>query len=231
MRPIAEDAPLDPAGLALLMAWFSPACPVGAYSYSHGLERLEADGGLFTAAECEAAIATALSEGAGRSEAILLAAAYRAERDGAHQRSQQVAALALALAPSAERAAESVNQGNAFAKIVDAAWPGPRPLLQGRPLAYPIAVGRAGAIHRVPLEPLVQAYLQAFATTLISVLVRLVPLGQTDGQRLTARLAPLAAALAQEACAASLDDVGSAALGLDLASMRHECQEVRLFRS
>jgi urease accessory protein len=98
-------------------------------------------------------------------------------------------------------------------------------------MPVPVAAGAAGGLNGVPLVPLAQAYLSAFAANLVSAAVRLVPLGQTDGQRVTAALMPVAAAVAREAAGATLDDVGGAALGLDLASMRHECQEVRLFRS
>jgi urease accessory protein len=98
-------------------------------------------------------------------------------------------------------------------------------------MPIPVVAGAAGGLHSVPLGPLAQAYLSAFAANLVSAAVRLVPLGQTDGQRVTAALMPVVAAVAREAVDASLEDVGGASIGLDLASMRHENQEVRLFRS
>jgi urease accessory protein len=224
----AETAALDPRTLSLLLAWVSPSLPVGSFAYSHGLERLYEAGALADAAATERAVAVALRAG-GRADAVLLAAAWRAAAARDDAVLEAVRALAVALAPAAERREETVNQGNAFAMLADAVWPGGPTLADDVPL--PVALGAAGAAHAVPLAALVHAHLAAFAAALISAAVRLVPLGQTDGQRITARLAPLVAAVAAEALAADLDDVGGAAPGLDIAAMTHEVQEVRLFRS
>ena len=69
------------------------------------------------------------------------------------------------------------------------------------------------------------------SSDLISAGVRLVPLGQTDGQRVLAALEPVVTATAQRALVTRLDDVSSAALRADLASLHHETQYTRLFRS
>jgi urease accessory protein len=98
-------------------------------------------------------------------------------------------------------------------------------------IALPVAVGVACAGHGVPLDPALHAYLEAMAANLISTGVRLVPLGQTDGQRILAALEPVVAATAERALVTMLDDVGGAAFRADLASMRHETQYTRLFRS
>lgn len=217
--------------LALLLAWFSPALPIGAFSYSHGLERLCEDGALTDRASAEAVIAAALRAGSGWSDAVLLAAAYRAAAAGDRAGFAEAADLAMALQPSRERAEEAVRQGTAFLEITDTVWPGQDWVERGAAAALPVAVAAAGAAHALPLKRLMVAYLTAFAANLVSAAVRLVPLGQTDGQRLVRDLAPVAAAVASEAEAATLDDVGGMALGLDVASMRHEYQDVRLFRS
>ncbi len=221
----------DERVLALLLAWFSPALPIGAFSYSHGLERLCEDGALSDRASAQGVIAAALRTGSGWSDAVLLAAAYRAAAAGDRAGFDEAAALAMALQPSRERAEEAVRQGTAFLEITDTVWPGQAMVERGAEAALPIAVAAAGAAHGVPLKRLAAAYLTAFAANLVSAAVRLVPLGQTDGQRLVRDLAPVAAAVAGEAQAATLADVGGMALGLDVASMRHEYQEVRLFRS
>jgi len=225
-----EEAP-EASALSLLLAWFSPAFPVGAFTYSHGLERLEADGAIHDAASTGAAVRIALTDGSGRNDAILLAHAWRAATAGDDADLEGIRILALALAPSAERHEEAVRQGNAFAGTVDAVWPGRIPLSERGDIPLPVAAGAAGGLHGVPLGALAHAYLSAYAANLVSAAVRLVPLGQTDGQRVTAALMPVVASIAREAVDASLDDVGGAAIGLDLASMRHEDQEVRLFRS
>jgi len=218
--------------LALLLAWFSPAFPVGAFSYSHGLEAMAEAGALAGRGDAADAIDAALRHGAGWTDAVLLAHAYGAARDGDGETFDEIRALAAALSPSCERRAETLNQGEAFRAVTDAVWPGQRLIADDREgVALPVAVAAAGAARAVPLRPLAQAFLTAFAANLVSAAVRLVPLGQTDGQRLVRDLSKVAAAVARQAIAAPLDDVGGMALGLDVHSMRHEYQHVRLFRS
>lgn len=202
-----------------LTAWLSPAYPVGAFAYSHGLEWAAAAGDVADAASAEAWIADCLAQGAGRTDAILLAQAWRGG-DAA-----ELDELARVLAPSAGRLLETAAQGAAFGAVTEAAWGG------GEPLAYPVAVGRAAAAHGIPLEATAQMYLGAFAANLVSACVRLVPLGQTEGQRIVAALAPLTGRVAAEALAATLDDIGGCAIRADIASMRHETQATRLFRT
>jgi urease accessory protein len=146
-----------------------------------------------------------------------------------------VAELAAAFAPSKERHLETTAQGAAFIEATRAAWPCTAlDRLAGAwsgPVAYPVAVGVAAFGHGIAVEPALHAYLHAVAASMISAGVRLVPLGQTDGQRILAALEPAVEATAQRALAAALDDVGSATLRADLASLRHETQYTRLFRS
>lgn len=216
-----------------MLAWTSPSLPIGAFAYSHGLEQLF-EAGRPDWHGTQDAVSAALHAG-GRSDAILLAHAFRATAARDSAGFEALRALAFALATSAERQAETVGQGNAFAAIVDAVWPDPRGhfarLGGGGDLALPLAVGAAAAMHAVPLPLILHAHLAGFAASLVSAAVRLIPLGQTDGQRITAGLGGTVAALAREAAAAGLDDLGSAALGLDIAAMRHETLEWRIFRS
>ncbi|WP_420393538.1 urease accessory protein UreF [Acuticoccus sp.] len=219
----------EPA-LARLLAWFSPANPIGAYSYSHGLEALCEAGALADARAARDAIAVALTDGAGRTDAILTAHAWRAVHARDAAAFEHVRGLAVALSASRERREETLHQGEAFVEVVAAAWPCDAPP-PAPPLPLPVAVGALGAAHGVPLAALLFAATSAYVANLVSAAVRLVPLGQTDGQRITAALAPEVAEVAAGALGASLDDVGGAALGLDVAAMRHETQHVRLFRS
>ena len=208
------------AGLMTLAAWLSPSYPVGAFSYSHGFETAIADGAIADAASLEAWIADVLELGAGRTDAILLAHAWRDPGD------EGLADLARALAPSAERLLETEAQGRAFAATTSAAW---GPEMPASP--YPVAVGRAAGRHGLPLDETAALYLHAFASNLVSAGIRLIPLGQTEGQGIIARLAPLVRTVAAEAAGAGLDEIGSASFLGDIAAMRHETQEVRLFRS
>ena len=215
------------------MIWLSPAYPVGGYSYSHGLEWTVEAGKVGDAATLGAWIEDVLTHGAGRSDVIFLAEAWRALAAGDIGALEQAAALAAALAPSAERRLETLAQGTAFLAATLAAWAKPELealAAEGREVAYPIAVGAAAA-HGLPLVETAQAFAQAFAANLVSAGVRLIPLGQSDGLRVLARLEPLIPRIVARALGASLDDVGGAAIAADIASMRHETQYTRLFRS
>ena len=220
--------------LARLMTWLSPAFPVGGFSYSHGLEWVIEQGKVNDAATLGSWIEDMLVHGAGRTDAIFLAEAWRAVAAGEERLLAEAAELAAAFAPSAERRLETLAQGAAFVRAVQAVWPHPaieRLAATTTEIAYPIAVGAACAAHALPLIPVAQAFMQAFAANLVSAGVRLIPLGQTDGLRVIARLEPLIPRLIAAALAASIEDIGGAAIMADIASMRHETQYTRLFRS
>jgi urease accessory protein len=209
--------------LLRLLTWLSPAFPVGAFSYSHGLETVIRDGTVTDADMLTAWIAGLIEHGSGWTDAVLFKAAWEAD---AHALAE-VAELAAALAPSLERRRETLGQGEAFL-IAAQAW-GPPPLSGA--VAYPVAVGAVAAAANVPLETALTTWLHAFAANLVSVAVRAVPLGQTDGVAVIADLEPVILAAARRAAASSLDDLGSAALLSDIAAMRHETLGVRLFIS
>jgi urease accessory protein len=219
--------------LARLLTWLSPAFPVGGFSYSHGLEWVIEQGGVKDAATLGDWIEAILVHGAGRCDAIFLAETWRAVSALDPLLLGEVAELAAAFAPSAERRLETLAQGAAFLTAVRAVWPHPAldDFGQTDEIAYPVAVGACAAAHGLPLAPTAQAFVQAFAANLVSAGVRLIPLGQTDGLRVIARLEPLIPRLVADALGAKLDDVGSAAILADMASMRHETQYTRLFRS
>jgi urease accessory protein len=232
LRHPGDQQPLSSASLQKLMAWLSPSFPVGAYSYSHGLEWAIEDGTVTSAGTLEAWLTDILRHGAGRTDAIIFCHAYRATRETL----REVAELAAAFQPSKERHLESVAQGRAFLSAVMSAWPSARltsaaASLGAAPLPYPVAVAAAAAAHDVPLAPALTATLNAFAANVISAGVRAIPIGQSDGQRIIAALGPVVAAVATSAEGASLDDLGGAALRADIASMKHETQYTRLFRS
>lgn len=210
--------------LVTLMQWLSPSYPVGGFSYSHGLEWAVAAGDVTEAAGFQAWLADVLEYGTGRNDAILLAAAYRAE-DAATL--AHVDAVARALAPSSERLLETTAQGAAFVRTTAEIWDMDLPAL-----CYPVAVGRAAALIGVGLEQVLPLYLHGFASNLTGAAMRLVPLGQTEGQRVLAAMTPLCDLLAQEALAgAGLDDLGGCTVMADIAAMKHETQYTRLFRS
>jgi urease accessory protein len=232
---LACGSRLSPADLLKLQAWFSPSFPIGAFGYSHGLEWVVESGAARSARSLTGWIDGVLRHGAGRSDSILLCATWRAVSSQDWSTAGEIGALAAALQPTGERRLESLGQGTAFLASVAAAWPHPtldrfRAACPGE-TAFPVAAGAAAAAHDLPLDAVLIASLQAFAANLVSAGVRLVPLGQTDGLKAMAALEPAILDVAWEARAAQLDDLGSAGFLTDIASMCHETQYTRLFRS
>jgi urease accessory protein len=220
--------------LSRLLTWLSPAYPVGGYSYSHGLEWLVEAGEVRDVETLVRWIEDLLAHGAGRSDIIFLAESWRAVASGDRQALEGAAELAAAFAPSAERRLETLAQGTAFLAATCAAWPKPELealAAEAAQVAYPVAVGASAAAHGLPLAETAQAYAQAWVANLVSAAVRLIPLGQSDGLRTLAYLEPTIPRVAEAALASRLDDVGGATLAADIASMRHETQYTRLFRS
>ncbi|VIO67611.1 Urease accessory protein UreF [Bradyrhizobium ivorense] len=225
----------EAAALYRLMTWLSPSFPVGAFSYSSGIEWAVEAGDISDAASLRDWLAAVLTDGSGFCDGVFLAHSHRAaaEQDAAELR--RIAELAAALVPSRERQLETTTQGRAFIEIARTAWNSPGlddsiAACDG-PIVYPVAVGLVSAAHGIPLAPSLHAFLHAVVSNWISAGSRLIPLGQTDSQRVLAALEGDVAATAARAAAASLDDLGSATFRADLASLRHETQYTRLFRS
>lgn len=234
-RSGGEQTAVASPALYRLMTWLSPAYPVGAFSYSSGIEWAVEAGDIKDADTLCAWLATLLSEGSGYCDAVIFAHAHRAAADGEEGALRAVAELAAAFAPTRERHLETTAQGSAFIAATRAAWPCEAlDRLQTNwdgPVAYPVAVAVASAGHGIAREPALAAYLQAVTANWVSAGVRLIPLGQTDGQRVLAALEATVASTAARALQAALDDIGSAAVRADIASARHETQYTRLFRS
>lgn len=212
----------DPdAGLLSLVQWLSPAFPIGAYAYSHGLEFEIAAGRVASAADLADWLAQVLTFGTGWQDAVLLAHALDVDAE-----IPVLADLARALAPSAERLQETLEQGTAFACATSALTARDLP---ARPM--PIAVGQAAQPLGLPKVQVIALYLHAFAANLVSAAVRFVPLGQTEGQGVLASLHPVIRSLAAKAAIATLDDITTSTLRADLAAMGHETTLTRIFRT
>lgn len=250
--------------LLRLMSWLSPAFPVGAFAYSHGIERAIHDGRIHDRASLARWLSDVVGFGSGWNDAVLLAGAWRKVDAGESWR--DIAELAEAMPGSRERHMETTLQGEAFCTAV-AAWSAtlelPFPLLGGvrgecdavaasldalsdvvpdvpppqkgeenpGTTAYPIAVAITAAAHGIALDDALIAYLHAFGSNLIQAAVRLVPLGQRDGVTALAGLEPVILETARRAAGSTLDDLGSGTFLSDIASMKHETQYSRVFRS
>jgi urease accessory protein len=235
LREAGMDVALDAPALFRLMAWLSPAYPIGAFSYSSGIEWAVEAGDICNAEALRHWLAAMLGEGAGFCDAVFFVHAHHAIAADDDAALRTVAELAAAFVPSKERLLETTAQGRAFLDATRAAWPclaldrlevawqGPVPL--------PVAVGVTCAGHGVAAEPALHAFLHALAANWISAGVRLIPLGQTDGQRLLAAIEGDVAACAERARVTPLDEAASCTFRADIASMCHETQYTRLFRS
>jgi urease accessory protein len=235
-QPAAALATGEAAALYRLMTWLSPAFPVGAFSYSSGIEWAVEAGDIKDAPSLQHWLATMLTDGPGFCDAIFVAHTHRAAACCDSSKLRDIAELAAAFVPSRERQLETSAQGRAFIDIARAAWNcnGMDNLIAAcdGAIVYPVAVGLVSAAHAIPLEPTMHAFLHAVTSNWISAGARLIPLGQTDSQRILAALEPVVAATGRRAMnATTVDDLGSAMFRADLASMRHETQYTRLFRS
>lgn len=219
-----------------LLAWLSPAYPIGAFSYSHGVETAVEEGLIRDRAALVAWLDSVLRRGTGAVDGALFAAGWQAASEADWPAFDAVAERAAAWRGTSEMALESRQQGGSFLSITRTAWPHAaldevHRRLDGE-LALPVAVALAAAVHGIALEPALAGYLHAFTANLISAALRAVPLGQTDGQ---IALAALEASVNEATRAAiaidSLDEVGTATPLLDWCSLRHETQYTRLFRS
>jgi urease accessory protein len=240
----SEPAPADQHGgmtadegaaLYRLMTWLSPAFPVGAFSYSSGIEWAVEAGDVTDAASLRDWLAAMLAEGSGFCDGVFLAQSHRAVSQHDDVVLRETAELAAAFVPSRERQLETTTQGRAFIEIARSAWSceGLDEVIAAcdGPIVYPVAVGVVSAAHAIPLAPAMHAFLHALVSNWISAGARLVPLGQTDSQRVLAALEPVVVSTAKRALESGLDDLASATFRADLAGLRHESQYTRLFRS
>ena len=208
------------ARLLTLTQWLSPSFPIGAFAYSHGLESAIRDGWIEDGADLQGWLHDALTLGSARADAIWLRLAVDSPDI------TQLDASARAFAAASERVHEATRQGAAFARTVQSVWGHEIP-----PLMLPVAVGRAVALAKLDPEAATLLYLQAFLTNLVTAAQRLMPLGQTAAQGILSRLTPTLCATATSTAGCTLDDMSSTAFLFDIAAMRHETLQPRLFQS
>jgi urease accessory protein len=226
-----------------LLAWTSPAFPTGAFSYSHGLEAAAADGAVRDRTTLEAWVRATIVHGSGRVDADILRDAWHAAAAGDDAALAEANRRGRAYRATSELALESSQQGAAFLATYEAAWSDLHPSAlagedgEGRSPepseghCHAAVFGAAAARAGVALPDALLAYLQAFAANLMSVGLRLGIIGQNDGQRILAALEPVVGAAVEASLVRGPEDFGAATFALDLASMAHETQYSRLFRS
>ncbi|WP_299655871.1 urease accessory UreF family protein [uncultured Jannaschia sp.] len=211
------------ARLLTLTQWLSPAYPLGAFAYSQGVESAVASGWVTDAESLVAWLRDTLTDGTGRTDAIWLRLAHAAPDAAALAR---LDAEARAFAATRERLREAERQGTAFAATTRAVWG-----IDLHDLLLPLAVGRAARLGGLDIEAVVALYLHGIASNLATASMRLLPVGQVAAQRIVADLTPLCLNIARTTRDAGPEDIHANTFLADIASMRHEKLEPRLFQS
>jgi urease accessory protein len=229
---------VQPLPFLRLQAWLSPAFPAGAYSYSHGLEWAVEARYVRDRASLVDWLAADLRYGSGRNEAIFFREAWSSAARCDRIKLLDIAELAAALRGTSELALESAQQAASYRSTLSKVWPdlfldeiAESLADRGVPLSVAVVLGIRCAKENIPMVLALPAFLQSYIANLVTAGVRLIPLGQTDGQAAIAVLEDTVLATSADAASETIHDLGSAAFMVDLASMAHETQYTRLFRS
>lgn len=224
---------MSPTQLLSLLQLASPALPVGAYSYSEGLEILVERGAIATTNDLQSWIENSLNSGAIRIEAAILTRIWQAQNQQNFPQLQYWNHWTSAAKETEELRQQSWQMGRALHRLLSEIQPSLLPSLTaiGTPSNYVVVFGIAAANWQIPLSETLLGYLQSWATNLIAAGIKLIPLGQTAGQKLILDLQPSFIQASQEILSLTDDDLSSCNWGLTLASMAHETQYTRLFRS
>jgi urease accessory protein len=224
--------------LLRLQSWLSPAFPTGSYSYSHGLEWAVEAGYVNDRKSLVDWLDADLCYGSGRNEAIFFSETWRYAMEDDRAKLFEIAELAAAFRGTSEFALESSQQAAACLTTLRHVWPDSlldwlleilcdhhvQPVLA-------VVLGVRSASQGIPASLALPAFVQSYVANFVTAGIRLIPLGQTDGQLAIAELEQPILAASMQARKATIDDLGSAAFMVDLASMEHETQYTRLFRS
>lgn len=216
-----------------LLQLASPALPVGAYSYSEGLEILVERGVIDKPNQLKAWIDQELRYGAIRLEAAMMVRAYESLQAEDLERLQYWNGWASAAKETSELRSQSWQMGNSLIRLLVELEPELQSVagIVGTPCNYAIAFGIAAAYWQINLMAALEGYLHSWASNLINAGVKLIPLGQTVGQRLLLELSPQLSGASQDILALDDEQLHSCSWGLALSSMAHETQYTRLFRS
>ena len=224
VEPIATNIKKDKntkdikESLQILQTWFSPLFPVGSFSYSHGLEAMINDNLIKSKEDILEYLKCILKYGSGKNDIILIKYAYQGE---------DVNDLALSLCPTKERKIESIEMGNAFRKVLEDSW---NYKIQEN-TAYPISVGKAAKYFKIPLNLTIISYLQSFASNLINVCIKHIPIGQKVGQDCIIQMYDLIREIENESKNLDLEDLGGVCFNSDIYSIKHENLKTRIYKT
>ena len=216
---VSMHIPTD-SKLITVMQWLSPAFPIGGFAYSHGLEWAINKGHVGNREQLQKWISDLLEYGSLKNDAILIKLVLQGSDP------KEINELAMALCPASERLSETQLQGGAFCKIMREVWS-----LEIDDLTLPIALALAAKNESIDQNLVVPAYLHSFCSNLISVAIRLVPIGQTDGQKTLRELSPLILDSVRSVAEVDIDDLGSKCFLSDVSAMQHEYLQSRVFKT
>ena len=204
--------------LQILQTWFSPLFPVGSFSYSHGLEAMINDNLIKSKEDILEYLKCILKYGSGKNDIILIKYAYQGE---------EINDLALSLCPTKERKIESIEMGNAFRKVLEDSW---NYKIQEN-TAYPVSVGKAAKYFKIPVNLTIISYLQSFASNLINVCIKHIPIGQKVGQDCIIQMYDLIREIENESKNLELEDLGGVCFNSDIYSIKHENLKTRIYKT
>ncbi|NQD91582.1 urease accessory protein UreF [Pseudomonas sp. CrR25] len=224
---------MSPAWALLRLA--SPQLPIGGYSYSQGLEMAVEQGLVDSPQSAQRWLADQLLLNLARFEAPLLLAHCQAAADGDWPRLRELAEHHRASRESRELHLEARQMGYSLAQLLSdlpELDPAARALLAELPEpGLAVAWALAARAWQITPQDALAAWLWGWLENQLAVLMKTLPLGQQAAQRLTSHLLPQLDQAQQQATALPAEHWGSATFGLALASMAHERQYSRLFRS
>lgn len=211
----------------------SPALPVGAYSYSEGLEMLVENGNIDTSNSLKSWLEAELNYGSIRIDGAVMIRGLEAAKEGKLADLKRWNLWLSAVRDTEELRAASWQMGRSLIQLLSKLVPSTLPLATavGYPCNYAIAFGIACAHWQINTDAALLAYLHSWANNLITAGVKLIPLGQTTGQELLLELQTLLNITMSEILTLEDDNLVCCSWGLSLASMQHETQYTRLFRS
>ncbi len=227
----------DFQALLRLLQLVSPALPVGAYSYSEGLETLVQSGAIANCAALEHWLTQELRQGAIRLETAVVARVYTAAIQQDFSTLTYWNQWLSAFRETEEMRQQSWQMGRSLVRLLQALQPGTQTSVQtlittcGEPCNFAVAFGIAAAAWQIDRASANLGYLHSWTANLVNASVRLIPLGQTQGQQLLLSLYPQLEQTAIEILELPEEEFGSCSWGLAIASMTHETLYSRLFRS
>jgi urease accessory protein len=226
---------LDSTALSRLLQLASPMLPVGAYSYSQGLEWSIEEGTVHDAVSAQKWIGDVLEYSLCSFELPVLWRLCQAWQAENYAQIRHWNEVLCAGRETSESYAETLQMGYSLCRLLKSLDEGSpfhsEPFQKLSPLSFPVTYACAVAIWKIPVAAAVQAYAWSWLENQVNVAMKIIPLGQTDGQRMLFSIGERLPSLLDTVRSLHDDEISNFAPGLALAGCRHETQYSRLFRS